>query len=196
MLYLKRKTMKKIAASIVVLLFTIAVTGQGQIPLSKEEKKSLKLEQKKQQDTVLSMTTAEALKSGTFVLKADRIRGRGGYLMNVDPTINFVAVEGKDAYVQVAPSSGYGFNGMGGVTLRGKVTSLNIEQGKKHGSYNIVLNTIGHAGNITILMNVNKTGEMAFATVSTNWGNRIELDGYLVPWTGTGTKIHKGRETY
>jgi hypothetical protein len=59
-----------------------------------------------------------------------------------------------------------------------------------------VLNTIGHAGNITILMNVNKTGEMAFATVSTNWGNRIELDGYLVPWTGTGTKIHKGRQTY
>jgi len=188
--------MKKIAASVIVLLFTIAVTGQGQVSLSKEEKKALKLEQKKQKETELSMTTAEALKSGTFVLKADRIRGRGGYLMNVDPTINFVAVEGKDAYVQVSPSSGYGMNGLGGVTLRGKITSIDIEQGKKHGSYNIVVNTIGHAGNITILMNVNQTGEMASATVNTNWGNRIELNGYLVPWTGTGTKIHKGRETF
>lgn len=188
--------MKKIAVSGIVLLFTIAVAGQGQVSLSKEEKKALKLEQKKQKETALSMTTAEALSSGTFVLKADRIRGRGGYIMNVDPTINFVAVEGKDAYVQVSPSSGYGLNGLGGVTLRGKITSLNIEQGKKHGSYIIVVNTIGLAGNITILMNVNKTGEMASATVNSNWGNRIELNGYLVPWTGAGTKIHKGRETF
>ncbi|MCA1741904.1 MAG: DUF4251 domain-containing protein [Bacteroidales bacterium] len=188
--------MKKIAASVIVLLFTIAASAQGQVSLSKEEKKALKLEQKKQKETELSMNTAEALRSGTFVLKADRIRGRGGPSMNVDPTINFVAVEGKDAYVQVSPSSGYGLNGLGGVTLRGKITSLDIEQGKKHGSYNIVVNTIGHGGNITIFMNVNKTGEMASATVNTNWGNRIELNGYLVPWTGTGTKIHKGRENF
>lgn len=188
--------MKKIAVSVIVLLFTIAVTGQGQVSLSKEEKKALKLEQKKQKEAELTMNTAEALSSGTFVLKADRIRGRGGYLMNVDPTINFVAVEGQDAYVQVSPSSGYGYNGLGGVTLRGRVTSLDIEQGKKHGSYNIIVNTIGNAGNITIVMNVNKTGDMATATVNSNWGNRIELNGYLVPWTGTGTKIHKGRETF
>lgn len=188
--------MKKIAASVIVLLFAIAVTAEGQVPLSREEKKALKVEQKKLKEAELSMSTAEALRSGTFVLKADRIRGRGGYLMNVDPTINFVAVEGKDAYVQVSPSSGYGMNGLGGVTLRGKITSIDIEQGKKHGSYSIEVNTIGHAGNITILMNVNETGEMASATVSTNWGNRIELNGYLVPWTGTGTKIHKGRETF
>ncbi len=102
------------------------------------------------------MTTAEALRSGTFVLKADRIRGRGGLLVNVDPTINFVAVEGKDAYVQVSPTYGYGLNGLGGVTLKGKVTSLDISQRKKHGSYNIIMNTMGTTGNLTIKINVKK----------------------------------------
>ena len=46
------------------------------------------------------------------------------------------------------------------------------------------------------MINVNKTGEMASATVSTNWGSRIEMDGYLVPWTGTGNRIFKGQETF
>lgn len=188
--------MKKIAASVIVLLFTIAVTAQGQVPLSKEEKKALKQEQKRQRESALAMTTSEALRSGTFVLKADRLRGRGGYLMNVNPTINFVAVEGKEAYVQVAPTSGVGFNGLGGVTLRGRITSFEIDQGKKHGSYNIIMNTIGTAGNLTIIMNVNKTGEMASASVRTNWGSWIEMNGYLAPWTGTGTRIHKGMETF
>ncbi len=188
--------MKKIAAAVIVLLLTIAATAQEHVSLSKEEKKALKLEQKKQKEAAMAMTTAEALRSGTFVLKADRIRGRGGLLVNVDPTINFVAVEGKDAYVQVSPTYGYGLNGLGGVTLKGKVTSLDISQRKKHGSYNIIMNTMGTTGNLTIMINVNKTGEMASATVSTNWGSRIEMDGYLVPWTGTGTRIFKGREAF
>lgn len=196
MMHLILKTMKKIAVSVIVLLFTIAATVQGQVSLSKEEKKALKMEQKKQKEAALAMTTEEALRSGTFVLKADRIRGRGGVMMNVDPTINFVAVQGKEAFVQVAPSSGFGMNGLGGVTLRGKITSIDIDQGKKHGSYNIFINTLGTAGNLTIMMNVNKTGQMASASVKTNWGSWVELNGYLVPWTGAGTKIHKGRETF
>lgn len=188
--------MKKIAVSIVVLLFTIAATGQEQVSLSKEEKKALKLEQKKQKESALAMTTAEALRSGTFVLKADRIRGRGGVMVNVNPTINFVAVQGKEAFVQVAPSAGFGLNGLGGVTLRGTITSMEIGKKSKHGSYNIFINTHGSAGNLTIMMNVNKTGQPATASIKTNWGSWVEMNGYLAPWTGTGNSIHKGMETF
>lgn len=188
--------MKKIAVSVIVLLFTIAVAGQDKGSLTKQERKALRLEQKNQREAALAMATAEALRSGTFVLKADRLRGRGGSMINVDPTINFVAVQGKEAYVQVAPSSGFGLNGLGGVTLKGTVTSMDIGQGKKHGSYNIIMNTLGQAGNLTVFMNVNKTGQIATASVRTNWGSWVELSGYIVPWTGAGTRIHKGRENF
>lgn len=188
--------MKRIALSIAVLLFAIAASAQDQVHLTKQEKKALRQEQKRQSEIILTRNTSEALRSGRFVLKADQLRGRGGYLMSVNPTTNFVAVEGEEAYVQVASAAGIGYNGLGGVTLRGKITSFEIEQGKKHGSYSIVMNTMGTGGQLTIIMNVNKTGEMASASVSTNWGSRLEMNGVLVPWTGTGSKIYKGRETF
>jgi len=188
--------MKKIAASVLILLFTIAATAQEQVPLTKQEKKALKQEQKRQNEAIMARNTAEALKSGRFVLKADQMRGRGGYMMNVNPTTNFVAVEGEEAYFQMASVTGVGYNGLGGVTLKGRITSFEMNQEKKHGSYTIMMNTVGNGGNLTIVIKTNKTGEMASASVSSNYGSRVELSGVLVPWTGTGAQIYKGRETY
>jgi Domain of unknown function (DUF4251) len=188
--------MKKSALSIVAILFAMVASAQEQAPLTKQEKKSMRQEQKRQSEIILARNTSDALKTGRFVLKADQLRGRGGYVMHVNPTTNFVAVEGEEAYVQVASASGIGYNGLGGVTLRGRITSFEIEQGKKHGSYNIVMNTMGTGGHLTIVMNISKTGEMASASVHTNYGSRIDMNGALVPWTGTGTKIYKGRETF
>jgi len=178
------------------MLFTIAAAAQEEVPLTKQEKKALKQEQKSQNEAIMVRNTAEALKSGRFVLKADQLRGRGGYMMNVNPTTNFVAVEGEEAYFQMASVSGVGFNGLGGVTLKGRITSFEMNQEKKHGSYTIMMNTVGNGGNLTIVLKVNETGEMASASVSSNHGNRIDLSGVLVPWTGTGAQIYKGRETY
>lgn len=188
--------MKKIATSAVILLFTIAAAAQQEVPLTKQEKKALREEQKRQNEAILAANTAGALKSGSFVLKANQVRGRGGPMMNVNPTTNFVAVEGDDAYFQVASTTGVGYNGLGGITLRGRITSFKMNQGKKNGSYTITMNTIGNGGNLTIVMNISKTGEMASASVSSNGGNRIDLYGVLVPWTGTGAQIYKGRESY
>jgi len=188
--------MKKTALSIVAILFAMVSAAQEQVPLTKQEKKAMRQEQKRQSEVILSRNTSEALRTGRFVLKADQLRGRGGYVMHVNPTTNFVAVEGEEAFVQVASASGIGFNGIGGVTLRGKITSFEVEQGKKHGSYTIVMNTMGTGGHLNIVININKTGEMASATIRTNYGSRVDMNGVLVPWTGTGSKIYKGRETF
>lgn len=188
--------MKKIAALIIVVLFTISAIAQTEVPLTRQDKKAMRAEQKKQTEAMLTQTTAEALRSGRFVLKADQVRGAGGYNFSVNPLINFVAVEGDDAYVQIASSSGIGFNGLGGVTVRGKITSFDMDQRSKHGSYSIIMNTIGSGGSLTIMMNVSKTGEMASVTVRGNWGNRIDMYGNLVPWTGNGNQISKGREAF
>lgn len=188
--------MKKILSIAMILLLAATAVAQAQVPLTRQEKKAMREEQKKQKEAVLAVNTDQAIRSGRFVLKADQIRVRNGYLIQSDPTINFVAVEGKDAYVQLASPSGMGFNGLGGITLRGKINSIDINRKGKNDFYNILINATGNAGNMTIVMSTSNTGEMATARVSTNWGSRIEFNGRLVPWTGTGKGVYKGRETF
>lgn len=188
--------MKTTTTAILLLLFATGVSAQQEARLSRQERKAIRLEEKKQAEAMLAHNTSTALQAGQFVLKADQLRVRTGLIVNVNPTINFIAVEGKDAYVQVASSSGTGFNGLGGVTLKGKITSMDISKSDKNGFYSITMNTMGNAGHLSIAMNVSRTGEVASATVRTNYGGRIEMNGELVPWTGTGKTIYKGQERY
>jgi len=186
--------MKRIATSVILLLLAATVMAQDQDPLTRQEKKARRQEQKKQNEAMLAMNTSEALRSGRFVLKADQLRGHGGLLVNVDPTINFVAAEGDEAYVQVAPPfAGPGLNGLGGVTLKGRITSMEIERGKKNAAYNIIINTIGTTGNFTVVINMNQTGEAASASVHTGRGTWLEMYGSFYPWAGTET--YKAKET-
>jgi len=186
--------MKRITASVIILLVTLAGMAQGQVPLTKQEKKALKKEQKIEHEAMLVKNTTETIASHRFVLKADQIHGRWGTVMMVDPTINFVAVENDEAYVQLGSPSGIGYNGIGGITLRGMVTSMKVDQDKKHGTYNIAMNTMSALGSLSIFMRVNANGEMASATVQDTWGRRVDFEGTLYPWEGT--KIFKGRESF
>jgi hypothetical protein len=188
--------MNRILSTVMIMLLAATAVAQDRVPLTRQEKKAIRQEQKKQNDAMLAVNTEMAVRSGQFVLKADQIRGRNGYMIHVDPTVNFVAIEGKDVYVQLASPSGIGLNGLGGITLRGRISSMDINNEGKQGYYNIVLNATGTGGNMTIVMNVNRTGETATARVTTNWGNRVEFNGRLVPWTGTGKSVYKGREIH
>jgi len=186
--------MKRITASVIILLLTLAGMAQGQVPLTKQEKKALKKEQKIQYEATQMKNTTEAIASGRFVLKADQIRGRRGTMMMVDPTINFVAVQNDEAFVQLGSPSGMGYNGVGGITLKGKITSMKVDQDKKHGNYYITINTMGASGTLLISMRINATGEMATATVEGTWGRRVDFEGTLYAWEGT--RIFKGQESF
>ncbi len=186
--------MKRITATVIILLITLAAMAQGQVPLTKEEKKILKREQKKQAERMMSVNTSQALHSSQFILKADRVRGRGGSMFNVNPRINFVSVQGDEVYVQLGSDTGIGYNGVGGVTLKGKVTGYTIEQDKKNGNYYIQMNTLGTGGALTISMHVNVTGDMANAVVQTNWGSRVDFIGKVVP--SGRLQVYRGTESY
>lgn len=186
--------MKTLATAVLFLLFATGATAQGEVQLTRQERKAVRKEQKKQTEMMLAHNTSKAIEAKQFVLKADQLRNRIGYVTYVNPTVNFIAVEGTEAYVQVASPSGIGFNGLGGITLKGRITSMDVSESGKNGFYSIVMNTMGNAGHMTISMSVNQTGEIATATVTTNYGGRVGMNGVLVPWTGTGKTIYKGQE--
>jgi hypothetical protein len=131
--------MNRILSTVMIMLLAATAVAQDRVPLTRQEKKAIRQEQKKQNDAMLAVNTEMAVRSGQFVLKADQIRGRNGYMIHVDPTVNFVAIEGKDVYVQLASPSGIGLNGLGGITLRGRISSMDINNEGKQGYYNIVL---------------------------------------------------------
>ncbi|HNT93762.1 MAG TPA: DUF4251 domain-containing protein [Bacteroidales bacterium] len=188
--------MRSLATIIMLLLFSAAVTAQEGVPLTRQEKKALRQKEKQQREAILTHNTSVALKDKHFVLKADHVRGKYGASFVVNPVTNFVAVEGRDVYVQLALSSAMGYNGMGGETVKGRITSMEVRQSDKDGNYTIMISTMGLGGPLNITMTVNATGKTASAYVRTNHGNRIELTGELVPWAGTGRTAYKGRENY
>ena len=185
--------MKKIIISLVLALLALPVLGQDDAPLTRQEKKMLRKEQKKQYEKMLEVNTSKAISSGFFVLKADQVRSRYGVVYHVNSSINFIAIQGKEAFVQLGSESGIGANGVGGITLKGEVTNYSVEQDKDKGSYFIKIYTSSTAGSLTIMMQVNNTGEMSTATVTTNWGSRVDFTGTVVPVTGS--RVFKGTET-
>lgn len=188
--------MKKLLTVIVILLTCVVAQAQpkDQVPLTKKERKLLREEEKKQYEKMMEQNTAAAINTGFFVLKADRVKGKGGVFIPVNPTINFIAVQGSEAYIQLGSDTGIGGNGLGGMTIRGNITDYNIQQDEKQGNYYIRFNTIGGAGTLTIHMRINKTGDISGATVTSNWGNSLDYAGVVVPLKGS--RIYKGSETF
>ena len=82
----------------------------------------------------------KALNDLNFVLEADRIIFKRGESVYVSPTVNFISVTDDKAIVQVSPvSSGGGPNGVGGVTVEGEPSNINLRT-DRHGNVTITPN--------------------------------------------------------
>jgi hypothetical protein len=186
--------MKKIVFVLTALLITITLTAQEQTPKSKAERKAERKERKEQIEKELTINTEKAIMMNQYVLKATQLRNKYGQMIMVNPTINFVAVKGKDVYVQFGTESGIGYNGVGGITFRGELTDSKLTRDQKHGGYSIQITTTGVTGTLTIFVQSNITGENADARVQSNWGGQLTFVGEIEPIKGRS--FFKGQESY
>ena len=77
-------------------------------------------------DSIAGLQAGDAIKNASFVLEADAVTFRRGTRVFVNSTTNFISVRGDRAVVQVSPSYSYsGPNGVGGITVDGKVSLFN-----------------------------------------------------------------------
>jgi hypothetical protein len=78
--------------------------------------------------------------------------------------------------LQTASPSSIGFNGLGGITLRGRITQYEYDVDDK-GPINILADvSLGGAGFATLRINVSADGS-ATATYTNNWGARVTFAG-------------------
>ena len=125
--------MKKLFIFTVLLFFTVTTFSQSTKEARAAKREALKKERaarkalEAQQDSVAYFKAVEALKSGTFVLEADNVTFPNGISRFVSSSTNYVQADNGDGIVQTAFSNfaySPGPNGLGGITVEGKMSSM------------------------------------------------------------------------
>ena len=183
--------MKKIV--FLLLLFTVTIVtesfGQDKKELTRKERRELEKQKQAQLDSIYAIEIKAAIDNKKWVLEADRLSNKQGNTVNVNSTLNFVAIEGEEAYVQLGRNTGMGPNGVGGVTVRANVTKYDVNVNKK-GTYYIQVFLSSTVGSFDIRIDLNSTGQMATATISGNSSKRITYSGVVVPLSRS--TVYKG----
>lgn len=192
--------MKKIIYFIaMVLLCSMTITLQAQEAndkaaekaAKKAEKEAKKAAEKAAQEALFQQALL-AINNKDFVLEADRVEGKRGQFVYVSSNTNFVAVKADEATVQLALNGAFsGPNGVGGITVEGKTSKVEIEQDKKGNvSFSMMVQGVGISAQLTFRMT--KGSNECTATILPNFNsNRISFTGKILP-TAQST-VFKGR---
>lgn len=151
-----------------------------------------RLEAKAVYDSLNFEKSLKALNDLNFVLEADRIIFKRGESVYVSPTVNFISVTDDKAIVQVSPvSSGGGPNGVGGVTVEGEPSNINLRT-DRHGNVSFSMNVNGKGISAVVDISMAKGSSYVTATITPNLNSaRLTLTGSIA--TPEESVVFKGR---
>ena len=184
--------MKKVLFLTTFLLVCLTVTTFAQT--SKEaraaRREALKKERQErkaleaQQDTVAYLKAVEALKAGSFVLEADFVTFPNGITRYVSSNTNYIQVDNGEGIVQTAFTNfayNPGPNGLGGVTVEGNISGLQMKS-DKDGNYYYSYTIQGMAISATIFITLTGGTNQANVSINPNFnGNNMTMTGRLLP---------------
>lgn len=154
--------------------------------LTKKQRKQLKA----MMDSINFARAAAAMDNMDFVLRADRLVFKYGHTAYVNSVTNFISVSGDYATVQVAPFYGGGPNGVGGITLDGRVSNVKYET-RKNGNRSLSMSVMGSIISATLNIELYAGGNNAEVTITSNFrSSKITLIGTLTQ--PDDTYIYKG----
>lgn len=139
-------------------------------------------------DSVVFMQAINAVRSGSWALEASNVTFDNGVTRFVTESTNFVSVNNGEGMVQTAfnNSNINSPNGLGGITLEGRVSGEEITTDKEG---NIYLNYSIQGSDISATVSVVITAytNQATATVNPNFSSRqMTLSGYIYPYDNAG----------
>ncbi len=143
--------------------------------------KQLEQEQKSVLDQQKKNITQLIIDSAAWVLEADMLYNRYGRSVNVNSTLNFVGVKGEYSTVQLGNETAMGLNGVGGITVEGRISKYKVDYIEKSESYSILMMVTSNAGTFDIQINCSGDGTRADATIRGNRPYSIRYSGRLIP---------------
>ncbi|MCM1178356.1 MAG: DUF4251 domain-containing protein [Bacteroidales bacterium] len=135
-------------------------------------------------DSLAWVQAKAAVHNMSFVLEADYVTFKNGSRVSVNSGTNFISVNGDRAIVQISPSTYYaGPNGVGGVTVKGRVNDLRTTTDKK-GRTTLSMSVTGIGINAQVEIYIYPGSNRVTATVMPNFNsNSVSFDGTLVPYS-------------
>jgi biotin-(acetyl-CoA carboxylase) ligase len=134
-------------------------------------------------DSLASVQARAALLNRDFVLEASSVTFKNGSTAFINSTTNFIYLKGDKAVVQISPSNfASGPNGVGGVTVEGNVSDLQVRTDSK-GRTTLSMNVMGIGINAQVEVYMYPGTSRASATVYPNFNsNTLWIQGTLVPY--------------
>lgn len=183
--------MKTILTSAIIIIIGVTNLSSGfaqEKQLNKKEKKELRKEKKikrkaerKSYEEARHKEAYQALKNLDFVLEAHTLYNKRGYSKNVSDNLNFISVKNKKAVVQLAFNNLNDFNGLGGITVSGKISNEKYIEDKNGNQY-LTFNVMGSVLNAEIRIILNNSSDNADANVdATTRSGKIKFRGKLIP---------------
>ena len=139
-------------------------------------------------DSIQFVQAVNAIRSGSWALEASNVTFNNGVTRFVTASTNFVSVDDGQAVVQTAfnNSNINSPNGLGGITLEGRVIGEELKmdkEGNVYYNYSIQGADISATVNVVVTANSNQ----ATATVNPNFNsNQMTLSGYIYPYDTAG----------
>lgn len=171
-------------------IFANAQTDENQKKLSRKERKELK----KKEAIENKARLLEIVNNKAFVLETHTVFDRYGMSYNMNPTTNFVGLMDETSTVQLGFDHLVGWNGVGGITLDGRVTKFEVDEGKDGQPITVKFRVMGAAmGPASIIITIQSDGN-ARAYISGDFGERISFQGRFV--STEESIVYKGTPLY
>lgn len=122
----------------------------------------------------------ELTEDRSFVLEAHSISGRRVVSCQVSPVTDFVMVEGNQVVFQTGNNFGFGYNGLGGITIQGEIKDYEIISGKKNSISFLLHFSESVFGHSSLNIDINESG-FATARMIGLHRSRINFQGQFVP---------------
>lgn len=163
------------------------VVNDSVTQLTKAQKKAIEKRNNEITDSINHLVAVEALKKGYYVLMADRIIMKSRSYMNPAPNTNFLLVQGEEAVIQISSNSARpGLNGLGGITVEGKITSMRGGEVDKKGKITYDFSVSGAGVSAQVSVTLYKEDNQAMAIISSNFDSgTITVYGKVVPYEKT-----------
>ncbi len=189
--------MKYFLLLMVLIVLNIKSIAQDQDKSKEKQKKELKSAKKAYKDSVKTsgiMHLNSLIIGRKWTLETDIVYGEHGKFFNVNPIYNFVSVQNEGGIIQLSFNNVVGWNGMGGVTVEGRISDYEVLQPKKEGggvTLKAVITSQASSADMTLRVLNNDRAEVSIKGV---WGLRLTFSGRLMHASESG--VYKGTPIY
>ena len=145
-------------------------------------------------DSIAAVKARTAVEKMDFLVLADRITFKSGNpVYPAERNTNFIYAHKGKATIQLASINGYmGANGLGGLTVEGKISNIKSKE-SDNGNYYTEFDILGTAVSAKVTVSLPKGGSNASINVYPNFNsNTISVFGKLIPYDPK--EIFEGRK--